>query len=104
MFVLLGLQSVPTEMLYFLTFMAIAAATVFGWTTDIVLKGLGFGPVGNALVGIAGAVLGPRIWIVGFERGSVFAADPATLLTCAGAGGSFLLIAAALLKRALVRV
>ena len=101
---LFGLQSVPTEMLYFVTFMAIAASVVFGWTTDLVLKHLGFGPAGNALIGIAGAILGPRIWFIGLGRGSLLGADPATLLTCGGAGASFLLIAAALLKRALARI
>jgi uncharacterized membrane protein YeaQ/YmgE (transglycosylase-associated protein family) len=104
MLVLLGLQSVPTEMLYFLAFLTAAASAVFGWTTDLILKDKGFGPIGNALIGIAGAVLGPRIWFIGFQHRSLLGADPGVLLTCAGAGGSFLLVAAGLLKRALVRI
>ncbi len=99
----LGLQSVPTEMLYFIVIAAVAAATIFGWTTDIALKGLGFGPIGNALLGTIGAVIGPRIWFVGLGRGSIAQADPTVLLACAGVAGSLLLLAAALLKRALAR-
>jgi uncharacterized membrane protein YeaQ/YmgE (transglycosylase-associated protein family) len=101
---LLGLQSVPTEMLYFLAFMAIATTAIFGWTTDLILKDLGFGPIGNALLGVIGAVFGPRIWLVGVQHGSLFDADPSVLLTCMGAGGSILLIAAALLRKALARI
>jgi uncharacterized membrane protein YeaQ/YmgE (transglycosylase-associated protein family) len=104
MLVSLGLETVPTEMLYFLAFMAIAASIAFGWTTDLILKDRGFGPLGNALIGIIGAFLGPRIWFIGLRHGALLGADPGTLLACAGAGGSLLLVAAALLKRALVRI
>jgi uncharacterized membrane protein YeaQ/YmgE (transglycosylase-associated protein family) len=104
MLALLGLQTLPTEMLYFLAFMAIAVTAIFGWTTDLVLKTLGFGPIGNSLLGVIGAVFGPRIWLVGVQHGSIYDADPSVLLTCMGAGGSILLIAAALLRRAVARI
>ena len=58
----LGLQSVPTEMLFFGVVMAFAASVIFGWTTDLAMKDHGFGPIGNALIGVIGAILGPRIW------------------------------------------
>jgi len=100
MFVYLGLDSLPTEMLYFLAFMAVAASITFGWATDLVMRDLAFGPVGNALIGTSGAILAPRIWFLGLGHGTILAADPAALLTCAGAGGTLLLFAAALLKKA----
>jgi uncharacterized membrane protein YeaQ/YmgE (transglycosylase-associated protein family) len=102
MLVYLGLQSLPTEMLYFVTFMAFAASAVFGWTTDMAMKDHGFGPVGNALLGIVGAVFGPRIWFVGLGQGPSWeATDPTSMLVCAAAAGALLLFAAAVLKKAL---
>src|SRR5438477_97840 len=103
MLALFGLQTVPTEMLYFLAFMATAAAVTFGWATDLVTKDRGFGPVGNAAIGVAGALMGPRIWFVGLARGSITAADPTAILVSAGAAGALLLLFAMLLKGALAR-
>ena len=99
----LGLQSIPTEMLYFLAITVFAASVGFGWGTDMVLKDYGFGPVGNALLGVVGVAFGPRIWFVGLGHGWGAAGDPSSLLICAAASGSLLLFAAVVLKRALVR-
>ena len=99
----LGLQSVPTEMLFFGVVMAFAASVIFGWTTDLAIKHHGFGPIGNALIGVLGAVLGPRIWFIGLGHGSVWGAEPTALLTCAAASGSFLLVLGVVLKKALAR-
>ena len=98
----LGLQSVPTEMLFFGVIMAFAASVIFGWTTDLAMKDRGFGPLGNALVGVVGAILGPRIWFLGLGHGSsLLGADPASLLTCGAASALSLLLLSVLLKKAL---
>ena len=58
MLAFLGLSSAPPEMLIFTAAFAFALALAFGWATDLALREAGFGLVGNALLAIAGAILG----------------------------------------------
>jgi hypothetical protein len=101
MLAFLGLQPLPTEMQWLAAILAFSAIVSFGWATDMFMRERGFGPIGNALVGTAGAILGPHLWFGNNGHGFFQIGDPSAVLTCAGLSGLLTLFAAALLKKAL---
>jgi hypothetical protein len=100
MLAFLGLQSLPTEIQWFAAILAFSTVVSFGWATDMFMRERGFGPIGNALVGSAGAILGPHLWFGNSGHGFFQIGDPATVLTCAGLSALLMLFGAALLKKA----
>jgi uncharacterized membrane protein YeaQ/YmgE (transglycosylase-associated protein family) len=98
----LGLRSTAPEMLYFVAGLAFTASCAFGMATDAIMRGIGFGVIGNAIIGTVGAVIGAHLWL---ERTSYGAqsSELVPLLLCAAMAGTLLLLLAALLKKAVAR-
>lgn len=70
---------------------------IAGWLAGLVVRGFGFGLVGNIIVGILGAVLGG--WLLGMAGVSFGAGILSTIIT-AFIGAVVLLLIVRMLKRA----
>ena len=77
----LGLRSTAPEMLYFVAGLAFTASCAFGMATDAIMRGIGFGVIGNAIIGTAGAVIGAHLWIerTSYGRPKLRACAPASM-------------------------
>jgi uncharacterized membrane protein YeaQ/YmgE (transglycosylase-associated protein family) len=75
----------------------IIVGAVAGWLAGLVVRGFGFGLVGNIVVGILGAVLGG--WLFGAIGFSFFPGIVNSIIT-AFLGAVILLFVARLIKRA----
>lgn len=82
--------------MHFLLFLAIGA--VAGWLAGILVKGSGFGLVGDLIVGILGAILGG--WLFGFLGLSLGLGWLVDSLIVATLGAVLLLFLIRLIKRA----
>jgi uncharacterized membrane protein YeaQ/YmgE (transglycosylase-associated protein family) len=74
----------------------ILVGAVAGWLAGLVVRGFGFGLVGNIIVGILGAVLGG--WLLGMAGVSFGAGILGTIIT-AFIGAVVLLLIVRVLKR-----
>ena len=75
----------------------IIVGAVAGWLAGLVVRGFGFGLVGNIIVGILGAVLGG--WLFGAIGFSIFPGIINSIIT-AFLGAVILLFVVRLIKRA----
>jgi len=75
----------------------ILVGAIAGWLAGLVVRGFGFGLVGNIIVGILGAVLGG--WLLGMAGVSFGAGMLGTIIT-AFIGAVVLLLIVRLVKRA----
>jgi uncharacterized membrane protein YeaQ/YmgE (transglycosylase-associated protein family) len=75
----------------------VLVGAVAGWLAGLVVRGFGFGLVGNIIVGILGAVLGG--WLLGMAGVSFGMGILGTIIT-AFIGAVVLLLIARMLKRA----
>ncbi|MGH6949936.1 MAG: GlsB/YeaQ/YmgE family stress response membrane protein [Vitreimonas sp.] len=75
----------------------IIVGAVAGWLAGLVVRGFGFGLVGNIVVGILGAVLGG--WLFGAVGFSFFPGIVNSIIT-AFLGAAILLFVVRLIKRA----
>ena len=75
----------------------IIVVAVAGWLAGLVVRGFGFGLVGNIVVGILGAVLGG--WLFGAVGFSFFPGIVNSIIT-AFLGAAILLFVVRLIKRA----
>jgi hypothetical protein len=84
----LKLDQYPADVLWILTFLIIGGGTVVGYITDAVMGNRGFGPIGNGVLVIMGALIGVHVRNAYFGLTSpgdiaitaIFAAAAATLL------------------------
>ncbi|RBP51132.1 GlsB/YeaQ/YmgE family stress response membrane protein [Arenicella xantha] len=75
-------------------FLAIGA--IAGWLAGTLMKGGGFGLLGNIVVGVVGAVLGGYIFgVMGIAAGGLIGS-----IVTATAGAAFLLLVVRILKKA----
>jgi uncharacterized membrane protein YeaQ/YmgE (transglycosylase-associated protein family) len=75
----------------------IIVGAVAGWLAGLIVRGFGFGLLGNIIVGILGAILGG--WLLG-ELGVVFAAGIINTILTATLGAVALLLIVRVVKRA----
>ncbi|MGQ0531089.1 MAG: GlsB/YeaQ/YmgE family stress response membrane protein [Caulobacteraceae bacterium] len=75
----------------------ILVGAVAGWLAGLVVRGFGFGLVGNIIVGILGAILGG--WLFGAAGIAIGAGIVNTIFT-AFIGAVFLLLIVRVIKRA----
>lgn len=75
----------------------ILVGAIAGWLAGLVVRGFGFGVVGNIVVGILGAVLGG--WLLGMA-GVAFGAGIIGAIITAFIGAVVLLLIVRLIKRA----
>lgn len=71
---------------------------VAGWLAGLVVKGGGFGPIGDIVVGILGAVVGG--WLFGFFNIAIPAPPIVATIISATIGAIVLLLIVRVLKRA----
>lgn len=77
-----------------LIFLAIGALA--GWIAGILMKGRGFGLIGNMVVGIVGAIIGGFVFgLLGISAGGLLG-----LIVTATVGAALLLFIVSVLKRA----
>ena len=93
----LGFGYVAPDILLGLILIALMAATVTGWITDLIMGKMGLGVIGNTMLTLVGTVATVAAW--NRVIGRVTASDPLVILTAIAIVVLVLLLLVASLKR-----